>query len=120
MKEERMLILNMLKDGQINTDEACKLLAAIGSARSEGELGGKVSAYAGQIKNKVTKIAKTAQPKVKKYADVVGEKLDDIKTELKNKKGFTKQENDIIIDEDVDESQEDIVIEEAPENEDEN
>ncbi len=116
MKEERMFILNLLKEGTINADETCRLLAALGGEKSENELGEKVSDCASQIKKKVSAIADNARPKVKKYAEAVGEKLDNIKTELKSKKSFTKPANDIIIDEVTESGHENIIVIEPSEN----
>lgn len=102
MKEERMFILNMLNDGKLSADEACKLLAALKDFPGEGvsaEIGEKVNKCAGAVKEKVKKIAKEAEPAVKKYADKVSDKIDDIKTGIKNKKvAENAEDEDIIVD----------------------
>lgn len=98
MKEERMFILNMLNDGKISADDACKLLAAIKpSGEKSAEIGDKVGKYAKDLKTKVSKIAKDAEPKVKKYAEAVNDKFEDIKSNIKSKKASKAAEEEIII-----------------------
>ncbi len=102
MKEERMFILNMLNEGKITSDDACKLLAALktsdgGSSSSASDLGDKVGKYAKDIKDKVSKMAKDAEPTVKKYADVVSDKIDDIRENFKAKKASKPDDDEIII-----------------------
>lgn len=100
MKEERLLVLNMLNEGKINTEEACKLLEALGSSAQSGEFGEKVSKYADSFKKKAVKLAKNAEPTVKKYAEAVGEKFEDIKSGIKNKtKSDDIDEENIVVDE---------------------
>lgn len=100
MKEERMFILTMLNEGKINSDEACRLLAALKPEKNTpSEIGEKVNKYAKTVKNKVTKIAKDAEPTVKKCADAVGEKLEDIKHGILNRGSAEGSDDDIIIDE---------------------
>ncbi|MCD8089063.1 MAG: hypothetical protein LUD81_00265 [Clostridiales bacterium] len=104
MKEERLLVLNMLNEGKITADEACKLLAALkGEDKTNGEFGEKVGKYACDIRKKVSKLAKEAEPTVKKYAEAVGDKFEDIKENLKGKKSTAADEEEIII---VDETEE--------------
>lgn len=100
MKEERMFILNMLNEGKITADDACKLLAALKKDEkiSSAEIGEKVNKYAKTVKDKVVKIAKDAEPKVKKYADVVNDKIEDIKTGIKSRKNTASDSDDIIVD----------------------
>ncbi|MCD7777081.1 MAG: hypothetical protein LUH47_01040 [Clostridiales bacterium] len=89
MKEERILVLNMLNEGKITADEAFKLLSVLNGSepvKENGEFSEKVNKYAGDIKKKVTKLAKDAEPTVKKYAEAVGDKIEDIKSGIKNKK----------------------------------
>ncbi|MCD7855194.1 MAG: hypothetical protein LUG66_06230 [Clostridiales bacterium] len=116
MKEERMFILNMLNDGKITSDDACKLLAALktsdGKSSSSSEIGDKVEKYAKDIKAKVSKMAKDAEPTVKKYAGAVSDKIDDIRESFKTKKAASASDDEIII---IDE-EEDAAREEASEN----
>ncbi len=104
MKEERLLILNMLNEGKITADEACRLLAALkGEDKGSSEIGEKVTKYAGDIKKKVSKLAHDAEPAVKKYADAVSDKIDDIKSNIKNRKAADTAEDEIIIVDETDE-----------------
>ncbi|MCD8238531.1 MAG: hypothetical protein LUC92_04240 [Clostridiales bacterium] len=101
MKEERMFILNMLNEGKITADDACKLLAALktsdGSSAASSDIGDKVGKYAKDIKDKVSKMAKDAEPTVKKYADVVSDKIDDIRESFKSKNASKVNDDEIII-----------------------
>jgi transcriptional regulator len=84
MKDERMMILQMVSDGKITTDDGVKLLKALNKSADTEE---KVAKAAKQFKSKVSDIAKDAEPKVKKVAHELkvksGEMADEIGGRLK-------------------------------------
>jgi polyhydroxyalkanoate synthesis regulator phasin len=107
MKDERMMILQMVSDGKISTDDGVKLLKALNKSADTEE---KVAKAAKQFKDKVSDIAKDAEPKVKKVAhnlkvksgevaDEIGER---IKARMNKDKDTCDCEGDIIEAEDVD------------------
>ncbi len=91
MKEERMLILNMLNDGKITADEAVALLNAITAT----ETGGKIDNFAHGVKAKAVGFAEKAEPKVKKAAAGIKNKsaevIGNIKDKLKEKKAVEEE-----------------------------
>ncbi len=84
MKEERMLILNMLNDGKITADEAVSLLNALPSE------GCSFDDFARSVKTKVEGFAEKAEPKVKKAAQDIRDRsveaFDNIKDKIKEKR----------------------------------
>lgn len=78
MREERMAILKMIENGKITADEGVKLLNAINS-------GTKKSDVISDVKNRVTKFAKGAEPKVKAVAGKVADKSMEIGAGVKKK-----------------------------------
>jgi transcriptional regulator len=101
MKEERIMILKMVDEGKITADDGVKLLKAL--SRS-GDTEEKISKAAKHFKDRVSDIAKEAEPKVKKaahdirvrsgeVADVIGEK---IKNKMSSAKDTCDCEGDII------------------------
>ena len=95
MKEERMMILSMLKEGKINSEEAVKLLEALGD--TEDDIEDKKSE-----KDKFIDMDKTKE-KMGEFGEVVkeqGKKVGDIGVDLGNKiaKAFTNIKDDINLD----------------------
>lgn len=97
MKEERMFILKMLKDGDISSDEACKLIAALKS--SETDITGKLTDCLHTVKDNVKKLAKKAEPSVKKCTSAAADVIDDVKANIKNRKPSQPNDEVIIVDE---------------------
>ena len=86
LKEERMLILEMIREGKISTDEATKLLKSIGNARDTSERADidntefeekldkfydNVNTFTKDIKEKVGSAYETSKPVVKDHAQKV-------------------------------------------------
>lgn len=84
MKEERMLILNMLNEGKITADEAVSLLNALPSE------GCSFDDFARSVKTKVEDFAGKAEPKVKKAAQDIRDRsveaFDNIKAKIEEKR----------------------------------
>ena len=95
MKEERMMILSMLKEGKINSEEAVKLLKALGDTEDDTE----DKAFE---KDKFIDMDKTKE-KMEELGEVVkeqGKKVGDLGADLGNKiaKAFTDIKKDISFD----------------------
>lgn len=91
MKEERMMILSMLKEGKINSEEAVKLLEALGDTEDKTF-----------EKDKFVDMDKTKE-KIGEFGETVkeqGKKVGDIGVDLGNKiaKAFTDMKGDINFD----------------------
>lgn len=87
MKEQTMMILKMIESGKITADEGVKLINAVSGTGKSSE--SKSSDVIGQVKkkvtNKVSKIAKEAEPKVKAAASAIAEKSGEIKKKVEGK-----------------------------------
>lgn len=88
MNDERMLILKMIDEGKITVDEGVKLLKTVSrTAEVEeklGEAAKKAQAIAMEVKDKAVELAKDAEPKVKKAAQVIGEKATEVASTIKD------------------------------------
>lgn len=104
MKEERLAILKLLENGVINAEEAEKLLIAIKptvidkSLKKEetfSAINEKIAAAGGNIADMAKKVGQTigktteaatkkAEPVLKKAAEKIGEKTEDVCTTAKN------------------------------------
>ena len=81
MKEERMMILNMLNDGKITADEAVALLNAISNDKEKLDL----DSFARGVRGKAADIAERAEPKMKKAAQEIKEKSVEVFGTISNK-----------------------------------
>lgn len=80
MREERMMILRLLEEGKVNAEEAVHLLETVNNAYK-----GRASEVFDTVKEKVTKFAKDAEPKVKSAAGKVMDKSVEIGNTVKKK-----------------------------------
>lgn len=109
LKEERIMILNMVQDGKLTTDEATKLLNALRVGTLEVESGfdmeekiykftKSVDSFAKDVTGKLGTAFKDAEPKLKKATKTAVEKtakvIDDISKSL-NDSLKSMEENEI-------------------------
>ncbi len=97
MPNEKMQILKMLEEGKINSEEAAKLLNAIGTEKSTSRGNGRQSSttenfdeFVSGLSKKIETFAKDVEPKLHKITEVVAEKTTELTDKLS--KGLSTSE----------------------------
>lgn len=94
MKEERMMVLNMVNEGRITAEEAVNLLNALNKSNSE-TISATAKTFAKGVKEKTADIVEKAEPKVKKAAQDIAEMSVEVFGNIKDKiKEKTSQSED--------------------------
>lgn len=85
MKDERIMILKMIEDGKISADDGVKLIKALHNVEGSEtvkKVVKNIDGFAKDMKDKITEMAKDAEPKVKHATKVVVEKTGVVVDEL--------------------------------------
>jgi DNA mismatch repair ATPase MutS len=114
MKEERMMILNMLESGKVSAEEAARLLEVIGKSKEKEEccsskfsqdveekvqqLGATVDTWAKELAEKMDGVIREVEPKLKKVTQIIVEKtaatIDEIAQTMREEKVSEEQQNE--------------------------
>ncbi len=114
MKEERMMILNMLESGKVSAEEAARLLEVIGKGKEKEEccsskfsqdveekvqqLGATVDIWAKELAEKMDGVIREVEPKLKKVTQIIVEKtaatIDEIAQTMREEKVSEEQQNE--------------------------